>query len=689
MSGSPIYVDDGGTSRLVGAVSYGSDFTLGGLGLATPIEYMIAVQDQYSPEPTAPVPGVYGLSRPVQTSEGTLRRVVIAADAQAADGPEAAAGEIVMMPLGLIEIGGVKPQSRAYQDLASKLKRSGMAVRAASGGGNYEGPPAPPLEPGSPCCVLFAEGDAWYGAAGTVTFVDGSDVLVFGHPLAWLGATDAILTAGYVNGSWPSSWWPYLMIAPRNEIGTVTQDRYWGVLADLSRQPRLVPVTVQATYPAEGRGSTRTSNMAAGLIESPFWCTLPADVVMDGLTVTNNAWLYPGSAVTRATVVVHDDTGSYTITRDNVWDSSEDVAWDASYDIADMLSSLVMDGDGVTHPHIDSVDMKAEVSPLRRSARMATVELPNGLRVGDNVVVVKYYPYGSADLAEVQGTLTIPKGMPLDGRLSVYPGAWGSDYWDYYDEWYWGYGEADPTPPRTLAQIVEAIQSAAVNSDLLVSFEPRGYESEDEEAPVTADGRIATGHVFNSEFYQSTAAIDLYSSRRTVAYDGSVSLYGLVRRVSEDMPVRIYRVDSGTDEEVFLKEVTAVYDDGGATFATRVRGLRHNCRLVARCGATERTLPGCGSTAIRVKARVRLHATLSGGKGVLTVTVRPGDAAGKLVVQRRVSGRWVAWRTFHRDGSSGTTTIRLGRGVYVLRARFSGSNACVANISKAITVTVR
>ncbi len=47
MSGSPVYVNVDGTDRIVGAVSYGDRFTLRGTGLATPIEYMTALQDQY------------------------------------------------------------------------------------------------------------------------------------------------------------------------------------------------------------------------------------------------------------------------------------------------------------------------------------------------------------------------------------------------------------------------------------------------------------------------------------------------------------------------------------------------------------------------------------------------------------------------------------------------------------------
>ena len=43
MSGSPIFVDDGG-DKLVGALSYGNWFTLDGYGLATPIDAMSAIE---------------------------------------------------------------------------------------------------------------------------------------------------------------------------------------------------------------------------------------------------------------------------------------------------------------------------------------------------------------------------------------------------------------------------------------------------------------------------------------------------------------------------------------------------------------------------------------------------------------------------------------------------------------------
>ena len=104
MSGSPVYVDDGGVDKLVGALSYGSDFTIGGTFMATPIQYMSAIEADYVKPPAA---GTYKLAEPVQTDGGRIDSVVIARGVKAATQIDARAGQLVMAPLGLIEIGGL------------------------------------------------------------------------------------------------------------------------------------------------------------------------------------------------------------------------------------------------------------------------------------------------------------------------------------------------------------------------------------------------------------------------------------------------------------------------------------------------------------------------------------------------------------------------------------------------------
>jgi hypothetical protein len=76
MSGSPLFVDDsiGPDDSLVGAVSYGDWFTLNGTGLATPIDAMSAIEDDYPMEIT----GYSPLVEPVEIDGRLISSVVVA-----------------------------------------------------------------------------------------------------------------------------------------------------------------------------------------------------------------------------------------------------------------------------------------------------------------------------------------------------------------------------------------------------------------------------------------------------------------------------------------------------------------------------------------------------------------------------------------------------------------------------------
>jgi len=79
MSGSPLYVVGQGADKLVGAFSYGDIFTRGYLGLATPVEYMAAMEDTFLPDPV-PI----ALPKPVRIGGRTLSHVVVARSAREA-----------------------------------------------------------------------------------------------------------------------------------------------------------------------------------------------------------------------------------------------------------------------------------------------------------------------------------------------------------------------------------------------------------------------------------------------------------------------------------------------------------------------------------------------------------------------------------------------------------------------------
>ena len=691
MSGSPIYVDDAGVDKLIGALSYGDWFTLGGMGLATPIQYMAAIEENYPvgalaalEAPRPPAAGTYALDEPVKTSEGVVSSVVVARSAKAAARVEATSGQTVMAPLGILEIGGARPGSKAFERIAAKFAKTGLLVKAASGSGDWTGAPTPALEAGSPCAILFSQGAVWVGAAGTVTYVNDDAAMLFGHPFEQLGAIDAVLTGGDVQGVWASSYTPYKLIAPRDVKGTCVQDRNWGVEAHLGQTPDVFPVTTTANLVDRSLSVHDQSGVSEWLVTSDTFATLPGSIVGEVVYQALDQYSFPGSATTTTTVVVSDNTGTYTVKHDNLWTSTYDVSYQTGRDASSALMQLVANPDGVLQPRIESVEVVADVSATPRSARIAGVTLPDGISVGDNRVLITYYRYGSATPQTVQGTLSIPKGMSLYGRFTVTPASW--------DQWGGGWcsccsfdtgGIGTGGAPQKLADVVESLNALPRNNDLLVSYEPNGSSSDsgDEGGTTGVEVIVPTDYVFDSYFSQTTARITVQAQPKKVAYRGAVHLTGMVRG-SEDVDVSIYRQNVDSATPVLVDTVKATARRGNAYFQAVVPGLRKNATLIARTEATEAALPGSASTDVKVRAKLWLS-----GTSRLTVHVRPGDASGTARLQRSKSGRWVDYRTVKIKAGKGST--RLPKGRHTLRVKFSGSPLCAAATSRTYTIVVK
>jgi hypothetical protein len=701
MSGSPVYVDDDGVDKLVGAVSYGDIFTLHGMALATPIEYMAAIEDDYGVVP--PAPGAYPLRAPVETGAGDVETVVIASSQRAAKAIDVKAGTSVMAPLALLQIGGMPPQSKAYKELAAKLEQqTGLTARPASGSSLWTGPPAPALEAGSSICQIFTLGSIWFGAAGTATYVNGDAVVAFGHPSWWTGPCGAAMTAGYVSAIWPSTFVPYKLIAPRDVKGVITQDRNWGIGGAVGMDPDWIPVNMHASFPEEGRDVTTESSCVEWAFQNKLYAGMPVYLLEEALWDACDAWILPGSATTNLTVVVSDETGTYTVAIEDVCDSY-DITWEPIWDVYDVLWALARDPDGVLNTRLESIDFDATISSQRISARPVDIILPNGLKTGDNEVQITYYGYGSSELKTLSTTLTLPEGKPTSGAIEVMPAAWHSWWWD--EE-----GDDDPAPD-TLAEIVADVNDQPKNSDLLLTFYPRpegswggGSDSSapamnaslkgvDEEADTTYDPvetTVTTDWVFDDYLYNATVPMILESMRAKVDYGARAQLMGMVMGIEDDVTVSIYRVDAKTGTETFVKTVTAAYQEGSAFFETRAAVAPHNTTFVARVGAVDDWLPGSAEQKVKVRSAIALSSSVSGRSMTITARVKPADTGGFITFQRYSAGRWrtVKTATVTATGIAKVSWKAPGDGTYRWRAKTFGSTLNAAETSTVKRVVI-
>lgn len=622
MSGSPLYVMDGGHKKLIGALSYGDMFTLGGLGLATPIQYMLAIEAGHELGPAAAGAPAQGkaarpgraarptvttkLAHPVRSATGaTIRRIVVAPDAASAKAVAPAAGTAVFAPLEAVRIGGLPYASPLYQKLAAAVEARGHAVQRGLGAGPDGWDPSftTPLVGGAALAAMYTNGDLWAGGIGTVTYVNGDHLLAFGHPMDWVGPTSLYLNNAYINGIWGSSLAAYKIGSPGSLRGTITQDRGSGIAGRLDQTPQQVPVTSSATVTTDVTRTARSSTSVTQLwADREFGSLLAAVAAGVAVTRASDAASLPGSATTTTTVVVSDGARAYTVTRDNLWDDPWDVQYVAVSDIEAILRTLTENPDGIAPATVRSVDLQATASTARRTATIADVSVAAPLRAGANVVRVSLNAYGVTEPLTVDVTLDLPAGTPMEGTISVAPAAASAEPEE-------GASGSKPATRQTLAQVVEALNAAPTNDMLEVTYTPGGGSlppdsgaSAPGPAPVTPVSATAhTGWVVGGTISKATAGVSLRARPAKLEKRGRVLLQGVLANVSADAGVRIYRRFVGATSAVLVATVPAPAGFDGATFSYRTGVLARSAVFTAVFDGDAATLAGSGSVRVTVR----------------------------------------------------------------------------------------
>ena len=226
MSGSPLYID----GKIVGVLSYQIQrFETVRYAGFTPINDMLEIsalppgRDALVP---IPIPVKGGVSTRAASASGELEPLSPAFSA-----------------------GGLSPQVSAL--LAPQFESLGLSFNALAGseGGNADtqisnlkSPPT--LQPGGVVAVALAMGDITIAGTGTVSHVDGSHILAFGHPMMSLGATELPMASAEVVTILPSQLNSVKVTNTGGIIGAFSQDRLSGIYGELGRQPAMVPVEI-------------------------------------------------------------------------------------------------------------------------------------------------------------------------------------------------------------------------------------------------------------------------------------------------------------------------------------------------------------------------------------------------------------------------------------------------------------
>jgi hypothetical protein len=229
-SGSPVLCPGAdGTERTIGAISE----TIGEYGgrtvLVTPIEVMLA----QPPQPPAALPAVRG--------------------AHALAAP--------------LTIAGLSPS--LGESFARAARRAGRVLISSPAGPGVPFAPRP-LVPGSAVAVGMTSGDISISELGTVSYVDGSDVWLFGHSIEGsrgggrrsLFLQDAFIHTVVNNPVGTEDLTTYKLGSPGNDIGTTTSDGPAAVVGRLGAPPPGFPLRVTARDLTTGRVTSTLTRIA-------------------------------------------------------------------------------------------------------------------------------------------------------------------------------------------------------------------------------------------------------------------------------------------------------------------------------------------------------------------------------------------------------------------------------------------
>jgi len=246
MSGSPCYID----GKLIGALSTGIVFEKEPIGGITPIAEML---DQLRDIPEiAPsrTPLILPKLEPPKVLKAALTGQMLDFKSLMGEGDPQA------LPMAL-----------AGSALGAEAQRlwTGWPVTFAAGptlsGGLEE---ASPLEPGGMAAITLMQGDLDLAASGTITYVSGKRILLFGHQLFNLGPVDLPLWSATVATTVASYQNSFKLAMPVAPIGALRLDRSSGVAGILGAEAHMVPMRIGLNL-----GGKRTLNFRFEIMDHP------------------------------------------------------------------------------------------------------------------------------------------------------------------------------------------------------------------------------------------------------------------------------------------------------------------------------------------------------------------------------------------------------------------------------------
>ena len=247
MSGSPIYLKDPATGklRMIGALAYGWAFGKEPICGIQPIEQMLSIRAA-ARQDTASAPADASQPRSLERDAGNpyVRQETTGPPRgrfvrrRAAPGPASPGLRPLAIPLS---VSGAP--RRVVERLARRLEGTGLVPLQVGGAGEDADAPET-LVPGGVLSVPLMLGDMTAEGIGTVTDVDGTAVLGFGHALFAQGRTELPIATGRVHTVVSSYYRAFKVGSTGRIVGSLVRDEETGIFGIVGDKPTLIPMTV-------------------------------------------------------------------------------------------------------------------------------------------------------------------------------------------------------------------------------------------------------------------------------------------------------------------------------------------------------------------------------------------------------------------------------------------------------------
>jgi hypothetical protein len=440
MSGSPIYLD----GKLAGALAYGWRFAKEPICGVTPIKHML---DLLQRKPRGPQ----------STSWTAASRVPVDSQALAALSPAqrwwklpfprpAKPSQAMLSPVAVpLNVAGLSTE--AIADVRRAFASYGFEPVQGGGSGRAEGPDK--YELGGAVGVQLISGDMNMAGTGTVTWIDGTKVLAFGHRMFNAGEIYVPTVTARVNHTLANLQRSFKLASPARRLGSLVQDRQAGIMVDTAQGIGTVPLTV--TMRSQGPARVFRANLARHRLLTP---TLASSVfnsaLSEALSDVDHATF---KIATRISIKGHKPV----YVEDNLYASSGVVMTATIFSRAIRTLREVLNND-FEPVQIERLDIDLDVKYAVDAVEIIAVAVnQTTVKPGERInVAVTFRPYSGSDYTKAY-PLDIP--ATLSGSLVNVEVASGIQV------------QPDRAPPENLRQFLLDIQEGYPSRSVVVSLE--------------------------------------------------------------------------------------------------------------------------------------------------------------------------------------------------------------------------